>query len=158
MMGNRELFKKMMVYEHVYQHAPMGIAILSLDRRWVEVNPAICKMFGYSMEELSMRTTFDITYPDDMYLTDALVQELLNGEIENFEVEKRFVHKEGHVVWTSIHVSLLRDPANGEPRNMIVQIIDITNNKATEQKLIESVERYTSLKKIQPRRDRFVRA
>ncbi len=135
------------LFEHVYNYAPIGIALVSMERRWVGVNPAACKIFGYTREELLKLSDEDITYPDDNNIKDSLIKDLLDGVCSSFSYEKRYVHKDGHVVWASLHVSLLRDETDRTPLYFILQIVNITENKQAEMKLQESVERYKSLKK-----------
>lgn len=134
------------LFEHVYNYAPIGIALVSLERKWLSVNPAVCKIFGYTQEELMMLTDEDITYPDDIENNDKLIQDVLNGVCSSFSVEKRYIHKDGYIIWTTLHVSLVRDEVRS-PLYFITQIVDITENKLAESKLQESVERYRSLKK-----------
>lgn len=135
------------IFEHVFNHTPIGIVLLSLDRRWVRVNPAASRIFGYDRDELLSMRQDDLAYPDEPGSRDDSFQALIEGRIPEFTQEKRYKHKNGSVIWTSTHVSLIRDELDSSPRHFIAQIIDITANKLAEQKLIETVERYTSLKK-----------
>ncbi|MBP1154883.1 MULTISPECIES: PAS domain S-box protein [unclassified Paenibacillus] len=140
-------FDHQVLFEHVYKNASIGIALVSMDRKWICVNPAVCTIFGYAEEELMTLTAADLTYPDDLNNNEYLIKELLEGVISSFEVEKRYIHKNGELIWTSLHVSLVRDETDGKPLYFISQVIDITKSKLVEQKLQESIERYTSLKK-----------
>lgn len=135
------------LFEHLFNHTPIGIVMLSLDRRWIRVNPAACRIFGYDRNELLSMRQEDLAYPDPQNPLDASFQALVDGRISEFTQEKRYRHKNGSVIWTSTHVSIIRDELDSSPKHFIAQIIDITANKLAEQKLIETVERYTSLKK-----------
>ncbi len=135
------------LFEHVFNHTPIGIVLLSLDRRWVRANPAASRIFGYDRDELLSMRQDDLAYPDESGPRDDPFQALIEGRIAEFTREKRYKHKNGSVIWTSTHVSLIRDELDSSPKHFIAQIIDITANKLAEQKLIETVERYTSLKK-----------
>ncbi|MFD0679366.1 MULTISPECIES: PAS domain S-box protein [unclassified Paenibacillus] len=135
------------LFEHIYRNAPIGIALISMERKWIKVNPAVCNIFGYPEEQLMELTADQISYPEDAGNTEQLIQKLLAGNISFFELEKRYFHKKGHIVWTSLHISLIRDENDGQPLYFIAQIIDVTKNKIAEIKLQESIERYTSLKK-----------
>lgn len=146
-MHNYGVLDHHILFDHVYKHAPIGIALVSMDRTWMSVNPAMCKIFGYSEAELIVRSPDELTYPEDKQCNECHIQDLLDGITNSFQTEKRYIHKNGSTLWTSLNVSLVRDPETGEPVYFIAQIIDDTQNKLAEQKLQESVERYTSLKK-----------
>jgi len=135
------------LFEHIFKYTPIGITLVSLERKRITFNPAICKIFGYEHEELMKLTDEDITFPEDLGHHDELFNRLLSGAMSTFLIEKRYIHKNGSIIWTSIHVSLVRDEIDGKPLYFITQVIDITANKTAEQKLQETVERYTSLKK-----------
>jgi PAS domain S-box-containing protein len=146
-MQKLDVFDHHTLFEHVYKNAPIGIALVSMERTWISVNPAVCRIFGYTAQELMTLTADDLTFPDDIDNNGHLIKELLDGVRTTFEIEKRYIHKNGNIIWTSLHVSLVRDESDGRPIFFITQVIDITENKIAEQKLQESIERYTSLKK-----------
>jgi PAS domain S-box-containing protein len=146
-MQDLKLFDPEALFEHLYTNAPIGIALISLDRKWMNVNPAVCHIFGYSKEEFMNFTLEDIRHPDDKNNTSGLLTALLDGVIPSFELENRYFNKNGNIVWTSVYVSLVRDDNDGKPLYFITQFIDVTKNKLAELKLQESIERYTSLKK-----------
>ncbi|WP_079908713.1 PAS domain S-box protein [Paenibacillus sp. 32352] len=135
------------LFEQVYRIAPIGIAFVSLDRKWVNVNPTMCRIFGYSVEELRELTMRDLLFEAAESQTEVLISELLDNGRESCQADERFVQKNGEMIWASLHVSLVRDENDGSPQYFIFQIIDNTRNKLAEQKLQESIERYTSLKK-----------
>ncbi|RKP58332.1 PAS domain S-box protein [Cohnella endophytica] len=135
------------LFEHIYNQTPIGIVIVSLDYKWINVNSAACRMFGYDEEELLQKRDKDIAYPEDFAKNAKLYDDLLTGRIPLFKIEKRYLHKNGSVIWTSSQVSLVREETDGAPLYFITQIIDVTANKHAEQRLQESVERYTSLKR-----------
>jgi PAS domain S-box-containing protein len=115
-------------FSSAFEHATTGMALVALDGRWLKVNDAICSLLGYSAKELATRTFQDITHPDDLKLDLANVARLLAGEAEFYKMEKRYIHKLGHVVWAQLGVSLLRDE-NGRPLHFISQIEDISQIK-----------------------------
>ncbi|MCZ8518221.1 MULTISPECIES: PAS domain S-box protein [Paenibacillus] len=146
-MNGIESMDQQFLFEHVYKNAPMGIALVTLDQRWVSVNPAVCRILGYTAEELRTLTTADVELePDDGHIVQG-ISDLLEGRTSSFQVDKKYVHKEGYTVWTSLHVSVIRDESSGSPLFFMQQMIDITQSKLAEIKLQESIERYTSLKK-----------
>ncbi|CAH1191902.1 Sensor histidine kinase RcsC [Paenibacillus allorhizoplanae] len=146
-MQDLKLFDPEALFGHLYKNAPIGIALISLDRKWMNVNPAVCSIFGYTEEEFMNHSLEDIRHPDDCNKSKGLLTELLSGAIPSFQLENRYFNKNGNVVWTSVYVSLVRDEIDGKPLYFITQFIDVTKNKLAELKLQESIERYTSLKK-----------
>lgn len=108
-----------------FELAPIGMALVSPEGRWLKVNQALCRMLGYSREELHATTFQALTHPDDLHTNVEQVQRLLAGEIETYLCEKRYFHASGHNVWTHVSVSLVRD-AQGQPVHFVCQIQDIT--------------------------------
>lgn len=145
-MSDINIFGHQAVFEHVYKSAPIGIALVTIEGNWISVNPAACKMFGYTEEELMAQPATEYIYSDCITNKDKLFRSLDESSSIN-AVEKQFVHKDGNVIWASMHVSLVRDEQDQTPLFFISQIVDITDSKVAEQKLQESIERYTSLKK-----------
>lgn len=131
-------------FREAFENSAIGIALVSPDGKWLKVNNQICEITGYTEDEL-LKTTFqDITHPDDLNLDLNNVQDLLEGKIESYKMEKRYIHKYGHVVWVLLSVSLVRD-GNGEPLHFVSQIEDITQRKIAEQELSRVNHELTSL-------------
>lgn len=145
-MSDINIFGHQAVFEHVYKSAPIGIALITIEGNWISVNPAACKMFGYTEEELMAQPATEYIYSDCIANKDKLFRSLDETPFIS-AVEKQFIHKDGSVIWASMHVSLVRDEQDHTPLFFISQIVDITDSKVAEQKLQESIERYTSLKK-----------
>ncbi|MCI1773574.1 MAG: PAS domain S-box protein [Paenibacillus lautus] len=145
-MSDINIFGHQALFEHVYKSAPIGIALVTIEGSWISVNPAACKMFGYTDEELMAQPATDYIYSECINNKDKLLQSLDEAS-STISVEKQFVHKDGNVIWASMHVSLVRDDQDQTPLFFISQIVDITDSKVAEQRLQESIERYTSLKK-----------
>jgi len=131
-------------FRHAFEYAAFGMALLSVDGRFLQVNQSLCRMFGYSSEELLHRSFQELTHPDDLEVDLDLLQDMLAGERDYGWLEKRYRHKEGHVIWALLSTSLVRDP-QGAPQYLVSQIQDITERKQAETALQESVERYRSL-------------
>ncbi|GAA3407296.1 PAS domain S-box protein [Paenibacillus hodogayensis] len=140
-----EVLDHQVLFEHVYKNAPIGVALISIDRKWISVNPAVCRMFGSSAEEMMSLPAVDFIDPDEK--DEYLLRSLLEGDTTTFEFERNYMHRKGSRLSASLHISLVRDENDGEPLFFISQVIDITRSKVVEQKLQESIERYTSLKK-----------
>lgn len=145
-MSDINIFGHQALFEHVYKSAPIGIALVTIEGNWISVNPAACKMFGFTEEELMSQPATDYIYSDCTNNKDKLYQSL-DESSSTIAVEKQFVHRDGHGIWASMHVSLVRDEKDQTPLFFISQIVDITQSKIAERKLQESIERYTSLKK-----------
>jgi len=120
-----------------FELAPIGVALVSPDGHWLKVNGAVCDLVGYSEAELLARTFQDITHPEDLDADLENVRRLLAGEIRTYQMEKRYIHKRGHLVPASLSVSLVRD-GQGRPRYFISQIEDITERKQVEESLANS--------------------
>lgn len=113
------------------EHSAIGMALVSLDGRWLEVNAAVCEIVGYSPTELKRLTFQDITYRDDLDTDMAYVTEMLAGKRTSYRMEKRYTRKDGTLVWVLLAVSLARD-ADGAPEYFISQIEDIDQRKRQE--------------------------
>ena len=114
-----------------FEDAPIGMALVSLEGRWVRVNRVICAMVGYSEAELLATDFQTLTHPDDLQLDMSFVRQLLAGEIRDFKMEKRYFHKNGRIVNVLLGVSLVRDD-DGKPLYFISQIQDVTERKHAE--------------------------
>jgi PAS domain S-box-containing protein len=130
------------IFDHVYKFVPIGIAFVSLEGRWLKVNPALCSILGYSKEELLQLTFKELTHPVDLDQNNSITNRLINGEASSYEFEKRYIRKNKNIIWASLHVSLVRDELDEAPLYFITHIIDISEKKASEQKLLETERLY----------------
>jgi PAS domain S-box-containing protein len=126
-------------FSGAFEFAPIGMALVSPDGRWLKVNQALCDLVGYSKAELLARTFQDITYPGDLEASRKNLRRMIAGESRSFQIEKRYVHSRGHLVTALTSVSLVRDRQD-RPRYLIAQIQDITERKLAEVKLVETHE------------------
>jgi PAS domain S-box-containing protein len=117
------------------------MALNGPDGRWLQVNPALCALVGYSAAELLARDFQSITHPDDVEVSVEQMQRMLAGEISFYEMDKRYLHQEGHELWVHLTVSIIRHD-DGTARHFIAQIQDITERRRVEQALQASEERY----------------
>ncbi len=115
-------------FRGAFERSPIGMAFVAPDGRWLKVNDALCRIVGYTAEELLTKRWQDITHPDDLAADLALVQQMLDGEIASYELEKRYLHRDGRIVWIHLGVTLVRD-ASCEPAYLISQIQDISERK-----------------------------
>ena len=107
------------------RHAPIGIAIVSTDGAFLDSNERLCRLLGYSREELIGKRFHEITHPDDLAVDVAHLEELLAGSAETYRIEKRYFTREGRVLWSQLTVALARDDL-GNPLYFISMIEDIT--------------------------------
>jgi PAS domain S-box-containing protein len=135
--AEQELREREERFRATFEQAAVGIAHTALDGRWLRVNHKLCDILGYTREELLEKTFEEITYPDDLEPTLGYRRQLLAGEIGSFSMEKRYIRKDGSIVWGNLTASLGREPS-GEPDYVIHVIEDITDRKRTEEELKEA--------------------
>lgn len=121
-------------FRNSFDFAAIGMALVDLEGRWFKVNSALCDLVGYSEAELRETNFQAITYPGDLELDLSYVQQMLAGDIRIYEMEKRYIHKQGHLVWVQLNVSLVRDPQDNS-LYFISQIQDISERKQLENQL-----------------------
>jgi PAS domain S-box-containing protein len=136
-------------FRSAFGDAAIGMALVGTDGRWLQVNRSLCRLVGYSEEELLAKTFQDITHPDDLEADLNYVRRMLAGEIQTYQMEKRYLHRDGRVVWISLNVSLVRD-AEGEPLYFIAQMQDVTERKQAEEDLIRSENRLRTIIETEP--------
>nr|WP_227467240.1 ATP-binding protein [Nocardioides lijunqiniae] len=107
------------------QHSPIGMALVAPDGRLLRVNPAMGDMLGYDAEQLAQGGFQEITHPNDLAGDLAMVQRCLDGDIDSFRLRKRYLHRDGHVVWGDLSAALVRG-TDGRPLHFISQILDVT--------------------------------
>jgi PAS domain S-box-containing protein len=122
------------LFRLAFENSPIGMALVGKNGAWLDVNESVCRITGYLREELLSKTFQEITHPDDLEKDLNLLYMMLAGEIEHYEMEKRYFHKQGHVVWTLLTVALVRDKGK-KPKFFISQIQDITEEKLLENQL-----------------------
>lgn len=125
-------------FKDSFNSSAIGMALVGIDGHWLEVNDTMCKIVGYSKAELKEMTFQDLTHPDDLKADLRNVELLLQGRIPFYQLEKRYVHRSGEVVWILLSVSLVRD-ADAEPLHFVSQIEDVTTRKVAEEELKNSL-------------------
>lgn len=124
-------------FRQAFEFAGIGMAIVGLNGTWLKVNAAVCEIVGYSAEELLGKTFQAITHPDDLATDLEHVRELLEGKRRYYQMEKRYIHRKGHIVWIHLTASLVRD-LQGAPVHFVAQIEDIGERKRLEESLAEA--------------------
>jgi PAS domain S-box-containing protein len=115
--------------------AAHGIAMVGLDGGWLQMNESLCRMLQYAPEELRKLTFQDITFPDDLESDLDLLHECIDGKRDGYQMEKRYIRKDGEIIWAHLAVAVLR-AENGEPLYFISQIQDISAQKQAESELV----------------------
>ena len=128
-------------FRRTFQHSAAGMVLTSPDFRFIKVNNAFCNMLGYTESELLEKTFQEVTLPEDRAVGGDLVHRVLYREMEAFHLEKRYLHKNGTVVWGLVSATLICDAQN-EPLYLVAQIQDISERKRTEEELRASEERH----------------
>src|ERR1700712_1939568 len=106
-------------------NAPVGIALVSLEGKFMRVNEALCRSLGYSTEELLALDFQQLTHPDDLDTDLHFLEQLVAGEIPSYRMRKRYLHAEGRHVWADLSVSLVRD-SDGDPLHFVSHVADLT--------------------------------
>ena len=125
-------------------NAPIGEAVVAPDGTFLRVNRALCEIVGYSNPELLALTFQDITHPDDLEADLDQVRQVLAGDIDTYQMLKRYIRKDGETVWIKLSVSLVRDGRDA-PLYFISQIEDITEARAIEEELVRSEVRLRAI-------------
>ena len=123
----------------IFESAPVGMSLLNDQRRYLDVNAKFCEITGYERQELLGRPFDDFTHPGDMEGGKERWKALLSGEAQFNQAEKRYVHKDGHLVWVLVSNTIIRDEAN-KPLYFVSHMIDITKSKKAEEALRSSEE------------------
>lgn len=127
-----------------FEQAAVGISHVAPDGRWLKVNQKLCDIVGFTRDELLSKTFQDITHPDDLDADLALVHKVLANEIQTYTMTKRYIRKDGRIVWINLTVSLVRK-TNGAPDYFIAVVEDITERVRAENALLESEALYHEL-------------
>jgi PAS domain S-box-containing protein len=123
-------------FRQIFEDAPIGMGVVGLDESFTQVNATLCQMVGYSEAELTQLTTMDITFDEDIPQGRQNAEELLTGG-QRSSVERRYVHKNGEVLWITRTACLMRD-VDGQPRAFLIMVEDISERKRAERELCES--------------------
>ncbi len=126
-------------FRGAFTYSANGMAIVDVSGKILEVNQRLCEMLGYSKSELRHLTFRDFTHPDDLQENIELFEELKEGKRENYQVEKRYIKKNGDLVWAILAVSMTQDE-KGDPEHLVSQVTDITDRKRAEKELQQLLE------------------
>ena len=129
---NNKLQQSEQLFNDAFEHSFIGVALVSPKGYWNEVNNKVCQMLGYSKNELKLLTFQDVTHPEDLQMDLIELKKLINGEISNYNIKKRYISKNKNIIYAHLSVSLVRN-GKGEIINFLSQIIDITERKKIEE-------------------------
>tara|TARA_R110000772_G_scaffold21180_1_gene58400 strand:+ start:1453 stop:2802 length:1350 start_codon:yes stop_codon:yes gene_type:complete len=127
----RQLRENTELFESAFEYAAIGMALVSLEGRWLRVNNAAIELLGYSETELLTNDFQALTHPDDLDKDLELLREMLSGERDTYRMEKRYFHKNRQEIWALLSVSMVRDE-NGKPEYFVSQMQDISAQKRAE--------------------------
>jgi two-component system NtrC family sensor kinase len=119
-------------FRTAFEDAPYGMCMTGLDGHFLHANAALCQMLGYSAQELLAGAWQQITHPDDLERSQQIAFRFSQGLDNTLELEKRYLHKQGHVVWVHVKISLVKD-GQGKPSHYITQIADITQRRQADE-------------------------
>ncbi|HEX8551199.1 MAG TPA: ATP-binding protein [Abditibacteriaceae bacterium] len=129
-----ELQRSQHRFQSAFEHSAIGMALVAPDGHWLRVNEGFCRLVGYSEKEMMSGCFQDITHPDDLGEDLANVQSLLDGKASSYQMQKRYFHRDGHVVWCQLDVTLVR-AKDGTPLHFISQVQDLTARHAAEEQM-----------------------
>ena len=131
-------------FQSAFEMSATGMALVTPQGNWLRVNNCLCRMLGYSSEALLQLRFQDITYPEDLAGDLQLVERLLAGEFDSYELEKRFIRGDGKIIWTAMNVALVRDEIEGA-QYFVAQVQDISARHEVEAELRQSEARKSAI-------------
>ncbi|ESW63852.1 diguanylate cyclase [Mesorhizobium sp. LSJC277A00] len=138
----RQIAESEQRFRRAMEDSAIGIAIVGLDGRIHETNPAFAAMLGYSKQEIEALTFFQITHPDDVQIGRETMDGMRAGTVNAFHFEKRYLRKDGTPVWAHLAGSVIRDEKSGSPLYLVSQIEDIDARKQSEARIAEAETRW----------------
>ena len=145
----RQLRESEIRFRNAFGNAVFGMALVAPEGRFLQVNDSLCGIVGYSEQALLAKTFQDITHPDDLETDLASLERLRAGTISYYQLEKRYIHQAGHIVWVRISVSAVRH-SGGDVQYYVVQIEDIGERKELEDRLRQSQEQLELIQENAP--------
>ena len=135
-------------FRTVFNQAAVGVAIVSKEGFFLELNDKLCKIIGYTRDELTKMTFRDITHPADLALDENCVQKVIAGEMDAYEIEKRYIHKQGHPIWIRLFSNVVRNAA-GDIKFALAIVTDISKQKAAEEERRKLLDRLNHAQRME---------
>ena len=132
-------------FRSLFEQAAMGIVHVASNGKFLRVNKRFCEITGYTEQEILERAYQDITYPDDLYAQNEARKKVLDGETSSYRIEKRYIRKDGTIIWGNLTAGVLIRKPGGEPNYFVSVLEDITERKQAEEELRETEERYRAV-------------
>ena len=126
-------------FRQTFWHTNIGMTLLDLSGKVTRANPSVCKTFGYTEEEIRNTPIYELSHPEDYNITQQMMRELIEGKRDNFQIEKRYFHKNGSIVWVHLSTSAVKNDI-GKTSHFVSQLQDITETK----KLTESLKEHNN--------------
>ncbi|WP_316815669.1 PAS domain S-box protein [Pedobacter nyackensis] len=139
-----ELYQSEAQFKQAFEHSLVGMALISPEGKWERVNRSLCHMLGYTENEMKLLSVQHLTHPDDLKGSQAILEDLALGKIEEVKYEKRYLHKDGSPIWVVIAATMLYD-STGKALHYVSQIEDITKRKEIENDLVLSEKKYRTI-------------
>ncbi|MBF0564458.1 MAG: PAS domain S-box protein [Nitrospirae bacterium] len=136
-------------FRSAFNYAPIGMAIVGLDGRWLKVNKALCDILGYTEEEMLLTNFQALTHPDDIGKSNEYARRVTSTDLNTVQFEKRYIRKSGSIVWVNLNIAIVRDET-GTPLYYITQVQDISEKITAREELKESEKRYRQLVEFFP--------
>jgi PAS domain S-box-containing protein len=130
--AEKDLQKSEVKFRLAFQNSPIGMALLNMDASFVQLNPALCRMLGYSESELLDMTFRDFTHPEDLEMEIPYYEKCVRGEIDSYRMDKRYVKKDGEIIWVNMTAVITKNRA-GQPLYALAMVEDITEVRMAEE-------------------------
>jgi PAS domain S-box-containing protein len=131
-------------FRTAFDNANIGVCAVSLDGKFLDPNDSLCRMLGYDREELKVLTFNDITHLEDREIGSSYLKKMVAGVISNCNFEKRYIHKEGQIIWAAVSVSIIKQIKNSSPY-FVTYIYNINERKRAEKELLKKEEKFRSI-------------
>jgi PAS domain S-box-containing protein len=139
-----ELRRSQARFQAIFNDSAVGMGVMGLDRRIIDANPAICRMYGMTREEMIGMSAAEVTYPEDDPGSTQLVDELVSGQRDSYEIDRRYVRRNGEVFWAHVTMSSVRG-LDGKPLYLVGMVIDIDERKKMQERIRESEARFQAI-------------
>jgi len=136
-------------FQRYFNMSTVGMAVTNPEKDWIEVNDRLCQILGYSKEELKELTWADITHPGDLDANVELFNKMMEGEIDSYQMNKRYIRKDASIVYVTIYAACHRSP-DGRLRHLLTSVIDVSEQKLAEKALRENEAIFSSFLENSP--------